>query len=352
MKARMEQAGRVTLRRLAEAAGTSAMTVSRALNNRGRIAGSTRARILKLAERLGYRPDPEVAKLMHYLREGRPRSFHGVLCGLSTHAPGHHSPYFDALVAGARRQAGALGYGFELMPVPARPASSSSLGRILGSRGIEGLLLLPQPSPTDFSKRLPWESFSAVSVSASVEGPCVHQVLPDQFANTLQLCRRLAALSCKRIGIIITEDQDLRVGHRFTAAVLWHGRQEQGTRLAPLLVKDPTAPGLVAWYRKERPDAIIAINEATADHYARTLASAGAGPLRFASTSGPLGETTSFCGIDERPAEIGAAAVDLLARLVERRQRGLPEHPTTTLLPGRWLAGGAGLSASRLAPAV
>ena len=49
------------------------MTVSRALGGRGRIAEETRAEIRAIAERLGYRPDPEVAKLMHHLRVGKRR---------------------------------------------------------------------------------------------------------------------------------------------------------------------------------------------------------------------------------------------------------------------------------------
>jgi len=51
----------VTLKQIAEALGVSAMTVSRALNNRSNVEESTRERILEKAEEMGYTPN-HVAK--------------------------------------------------------------------------------------------------------------------------------------------------------------------------------------------------------------------------------------------------------------------------------------------------
>src|SRR5437763_1467974 len=60
-----------TLRDIAAKAGVSVMTVSRALRNHPHLASETRARILQLAERLGYRPNPMVSALMRYRGAGR-----------------------------------------------------------------------------------------------------------------------------------------------------------------------------------------------------------------------------------------------------------------------------------------
>lgn len=48
---------RITIKQVAEAAGVSAQTVSRVLNNRPDVAPSTRQRILKIIEELGYQPN-------------------------------------------------------------------------------------------------------------------------------------------------------------------------------------------------------------------------------------------------------------------------------------------------------
>lgn len=63
-----------TLRDIAKRAGVSAMTVSRALGRRAGIASATRDRIVKIAVKLGDRPDPEIAKLVHHVRSRTARS--------------------------------------------------------------------------------------------------------------------------------------------------------------------------------------------------------------------------------------------------------------------------------------
>lgn len=49
--------GKATIKMIAEKAGVSIGTVDRALNNRGRISADTKAKILQLADSLGYRPN-------------------------------------------------------------------------------------------------------------------------------------------------------------------------------------------------------------------------------------------------------------------------------------------------------
>ena len=46
-----------TIKEIAKIANVSAMTVSRALNNRHSVRGATREKILKIANRLGYMPN-------------------------------------------------------------------------------------------------------------------------------------------------------------------------------------------------------------------------------------------------------------------------------------------------------
>lgn len=65
------QSKRVCIRDVAEVCGVSAMTVSNALRGAHRVALPTRRRIVAAAERLGYRPDPELSRTMSKLRGER-----------------------------------------------------------------------------------------------------------------------------------------------------------------------------------------------------------------------------------------------------------------------------------------
>lgn len=329
----------VTVRQIARLAGVSQMTVSRALGDRPRIAEATKKRILKIARSLAYQPDPEIAKLMHYLRRGvRPR-FKSVLCGLTNWPEGPKPAYFQALLEGAERQAASRGYGFSLLPLSQEPRDGRRVQRQLRSRGVEGILLLPQRAPVDLSPLLDWQDFSVVAASVSVLGPDVNRVAPHHFANTLRLCRELAALGHRRIGLVIDDRHDLRVNRGLSAAVLSHASHENVEQVQPLMFQDDMSPVIRAWFRRERPDAIIATSESLVRECARLLRLPLPGRVAFASANlDPVArERRIIAGIDERPAEIGAAGIDMLASLVERRVRGLPNAPASMLLAGTWL---------------
>ena len=62
---------RVGLRDIASAAGVCLMTVSLSLRGSPKISAATRDRIQHLADEMGYRPDPEISRLMRHLRSSR-----------------------------------------------------------------------------------------------------------------------------------------------------------------------------------------------------------------------------------------------------------------------------------------
>ncbi len=331
----------MTVRQIARLADVSLMTVSRALRNQPRVAEATRRKILKIAQRLGYRPDPEIAKLMHHLRRKVRPQFQSVICGLTNWPTAVKPAYFQALLAGAERQARERGYGFHVMPVREAVRSGEQLRRVLRSQGVQGVVLLPQSPPRDLGALLEWSEFSVAAASLSVLGPEVNRVAPHHFSNTVRLCRELAALGYRRIGLVIDAEQDARANRGFSAALLSFGRYETEEAVTPLVWAGELAEALVPWYRRERPDALVATSEALVRECARWLKLKIPGPVGFASTNVASAKAGlgGIAGIDELPDEIGAITVDLLASMIERRVRGLPVAPASTLLAGRWRAG-------------
>ena len=67
---------RVTLRDLAKKLGVSHTTVSLALREHHSITPARRQEVKRLAEKLGYRPDPFLSALSAYRLQNRPASFH------------------------------------------------------------------------------------------------------------------------------------------------------------------------------------------------------------------------------------------------------------------------------------
>lgn len=333
-----------TLRLVSALAGVSAMTASRALGSQGRIAEDTRQRILAIAAKIGYRPDPELRKLMQHLRKRRRTTFQSVICAVTTRSTASKEPYCEAVAAGAKRQAEQRGYGFMLLRLAPDPAAWSGVQRILLSRGVQAVLLLPQLQPVDLTRLLDWSKFSAVAATSSIVAPSLHRVVPHHFANALLLCRELSALGHRRIGLVIGREHDLRVNHLFTAAVTWHGLNEAREFVPPLVYADSVGSEIRPWFSRTRPDVIVATEDAVALACAQALRLKAPRSVAFACTSIARlgkGEGSPIPGIDELPDQIGAAAVDLLTNMVEKRVQGVPAATTVTLISGRWCHSGA-----------
>jgi DNA-binding LacI/PurR family transcriptional regulator len=62
---------RPTLADIAAQLGISKMSVSRALRGERQVSEELRARVQQMADSVGYRPDPEIAKLMTHMRRSK-----------------------------------------------------------------------------------------------------------------------------------------------------------------------------------------------------------------------------------------------------------------------------------------
>ena len=328
---------RPSMRDIAALAGVSAMTVSKALRNSSKVSSRTRTRIVRIAAALGYRPDPEVSKLMTHLRRRAKPGFQGLICALTDRPATMDHPYIDALVEGARARALERGFAFDVQHFEAGADERRGLRRILKARGVQGIMILPLREPQNISNLLDWRDYSVVAATSSVTAPLVHRVMPHQYANMLKVCEKLAERGCRRIGLAIDPVQDLRVNQAFSAAVVWHNFQARGVVIPPLILTGNRASLLRAWFAREKPDALIASDHFISHELATILGLKVGGPVQLACTSTP--GASGAAGMDELPSEIGAMAADRLVTLIQNFERGLPLHATFTLLEGHWSEG-------------
>ena len=342
----MPDPARPTLRSLAAEAGVSPMTVSLALRGSREVSAATRRRIARLAAARGYRPDPQVAKLMHHLRTRRPARFQASICALADQWPAenlHADNYLARLLAGLRGRATALGYGFTQLNLDDYPRPDQ-LRRVLTSRGIEGVLLLPLREPRDLAKRLDWAAFSVVSVTSSVTAPRFHTVTPRHLDNMLLACDELARAGFRRIGLAMSREWDRRVERRWSAGIAWQN-QFGGTEPVTPLIDDRTGPNLdpavlAAWLARERPDAVV-FETLDAAVLRRALArNPGLVAPKIVTMNWPMPGVDA--GVDQGVEQIGAVAADWLAALVTRGEKGVPERPATVTIAGEWRRGTLG----------
>jgi LacI family transcriptional regulator len=336
------KSNRPTLRTLAAEAGVSAMTFSLALRNRPEISVATRRRLQRLARLRGYQPDPTIAKLMQHLRTSSPARGQANICGLvaADPAPAEERHVFaERVKAGLRKRAESLGFAFSTIAIPA-DATGGSLQRMLRSRGVEGVVLLPMPRQLDLGSLLDWEHYSIVSVTSSVTSPRVHSVTPNHYDNILRACRELTSDGYRRIGLAISRDWDERVRHRWTGGVAWQNAFGGTEPVPPFLGAgvgpkhaDPKFPTRRA---PHRPDVIL-VEEIDGELLRKSLGTLGPRhrpPVVTLDWPSPR----AAAGIDQRPEEIGLVAIEILAGMISRGERGIPGRPQSIMVDGEWIS--------------
>ena len=315
------------------------MTVSLALRDHPSISLATRTRLKKLAAAHGYRPDPAIAKLMHHLRTRRAQRVQSTLCGLCLKSvvPKASHDYPTEVAEGARSRADALGFRFDTIVINEDGLTPRRLQRILVSRGVDGVVLLPMSAPVQLAGLFDWSLFAAVAATSSVLTPRLNTAIPDQFGNMLMLCRELAARGLKRIGLVTLAEQDVRVDHRVMAVFAWHSRFGGGEAIPPFVMprREPDKATLTDWVKAQAPEAIISDSEVDLDRISALLTPKERRRIVWASTS-VLPSVARYVGINEKASEVGAAAVESVAAMIQRGERGLPATPRTTLIAGEY----------------
>lgn len=325
----------------------SQASVSLALANSPRISASLRARVAAEAARIGYRPNPLVTALMatrKHRHRGRRASvsiavlaFAEQLADAKEGTPG----YFPRLVAGIDARAGELGVQHEYFVVddPAYPLTA--LPRILHARGVNGLLFFPDPPSHSLEPpSISYDRFSCVKIGlALAQRPTVHTVSSDYGASIPLMLQRLAERGYARIGLALSRTLDWGNGNAASGQFLvWQQQQPARARVPLVAARDivPTAGEIVAWYERHRPDAVIAYRPETR---AWLRAAGYQAPRDYGHVQLSWHQDPTSAGFDQMTDQVGATAVDKLLRLIQVNDRGIPRHPSVTLVRGEWVDG-------------
>jgi len=344
----MKTSSRTTLREIAETTGVTRMAVSLALRGKAGVSETTRAKVLAAAKRLGYEPDPEVAKLLSHIRMKAPAATKACLALLTsgpTREAWKRSVTERKYVEGARARAEEYGYRIDEFWMNEPGMTMARLGNIIWSRGIEGVIIAPlQDRLSDQGPRavsLDFNLFSSVEISETVERPDLDRSIHDQYTSMLKVLHELAALNYRRPGLVLEDALDLRVNGKWTAAYLYY-RHRQGPRSLPppLILSSPGQRAFDHWFDCHRPDAIISVDRFGLGFLEKRK-------LRIPRDVGYVsmdldGDSANYpgmSGIDQNSHSVGAAAVDLLVASIQRGQRGLPKQPRRTEIEGTWIRG-------------
>ncbi len=341
-----------TFRDIAAKAGYSVASVSLALRDDPRITEPVKERIRKVAEEMGYRPNPLLSAYQASVRSQKTTRFQAVL-GWINDWPDENAwqrSYMKPLIDGARERGSALGYKIDEIWMPTHEDADMASNfmrweRILSARGIHGVILPYLYSHYHYV--LPWKNFSVVCIGkhhSLIEESTTHipenfehhLVSPDYAFNIRLAVTKLRDAGCRRIGLVIGPFVDAETDHSYSAHYSWFWLKWPTKERIPILFSDEKDV-VKTWAKKHRPDAVICA------HSEIPVALAEAGfkipeqtrvvHLNF----GP--DVPEMSGVDPRRTLISAASVDILTAHLQRNERGVPPYAKEVLIEGTWVEG-------------
>ncbi|WP_052362578.1 LacI family DNA-binding transcriptional regulator [Geminisphaera colitermitum] len=345
-------------RAIAAELGVNQATVSLALRGHPSIPEETRRRVEETARRLGYQKNAYVASLMARIRSGRPVAAKGCIAILmDAESPGKSlavtSEIYRRQHAGMLARAAELGFSTECFYLRAAGMSARKIDRILEARGITGVVLAAPKSPSDalgrgsFEEwmRLSWERY-ALSTVAWTWRWCAdtHRVATDYRDQIDVVFEALLRRGYRRIGVVLPE---LALNGR-SRVFYWQYLLREGLletkrgwekQRVPVFLGRPGETALTefaAWFRRVRPDAIVCQTGMELE-WLEALGCRVPEEVGLVCVNRPI--DSMFSGLEENFEEIGAMAVELVANQIIHNEHGLPQHPRTILIKGRWVEG-------------
>ncbi|GAB2931881.1 LacI family DNA-binding transcriptional regulator [Nonomuraea fastidiosa] len=183
---------RPTIKDVAEAAGVSRSTVSRALTGRGYAASDVRERVLRAAEELGYVPDV----MARTLKQQVSRSVGVLVSDL-------RNPFYAELAAGASAAARERGYTMVLADTSLSGETETEAAEALVALRVAGVIVTPNSSAV--STYLSSHGIPVVEVDRQFAAGSTDGVVVGNRVGARTATAHLVGLGHRRIALFIDE---------------------------------------------------------------------------------------------------------------------------------------------------
>lgn len=215
-----------TLRDVALRAGVHPATASRALNpsTRSLVNEATASRVSRVAEQLGYRPNP-IARSLKTARSGT--------VGLVI--PDLTNPLFPPIVRGIEDVLGPAGYNAWVVNTDNDPEREQSQIDTLRSRHVEGLIVATARLQHPLLERLHAEQVRMVLINRRLASGDVPSVTPDDARGITTAVEHLVSLGHRRIAHLAgprNTSTGLVRQRSFTQAMRDHGLEDSAELIA------------------------------------------------------------------------------------------------------------------------
>jgi len=347
-----------TTREIAKESGLSHATVALALKDSPRISPTTREKVKRVAEEMGWRPNLLVSAYQNFVASGRVKDFEQTLAWLNV-SKTPNSWVSNKTLEAIKDKATKRGWKIETFSLRNFGMTKEEKGEpyalkvlsVLKARGIK-CIILPHRSRLRFSK-IPniAKDFIIVSMfderyaenAGQTQKPkqIAHYVNPDSFSNVQMLCNKLWEIGYNRIALCLKgwdnwTTHGTVVGGYFAAScpverfpVYILGDEAEKLKAPPA--------NFINWVEHVKPDAIICGNNILKG-WLEILGMKIPQDIGIAHFQlGPAEE--GWSGIDIHVDRLGAIAFDILSHHYLNNQFGEPTVAKNLHTYGFWVDG-------------
>lgn len=325
---------KLSLREIAKRAGVSAATVSRVIHSDPRISEATQQRVRHHLQAQGYELDPIVSTGMSRIRR---KEFHRETIVVCSDKPREATPWLHTMFKALDDYGAQLGYRIEYTHFNSTTQRElNRLVRIWRARGFRAVLL--GPFNRNY-KNLPfqWDGMAWVCLGRALESPVLHLISRDYALDIQKAVAWLEAKGCRRLGFLYASSESHTFYSAFYQAGLFYTYGNEAHHSGRCVSWIPRRlRALKDWFSNYQPDGLI-LSGPLPNSMANALPLAMELPKVFLSpspTSPSEAQNTPYlCAHYEA---VGQTSVNMIHRLLQTQQFGLPKFRQTVLLESVW----------------
>jgi len=334
-----------SLKQVAAAAGVSTMTVSRVMRNSPLVGEKTRARVLAVAKKMDYQPNPIASRLMAVVRKGKGRKNTTAIALVRDRrgrpsADGDIHRYVNQ--EDVRHRAEMHGYAVDEFLLGEGGLTVTRLQSILTARSIEGVLfsletLRNEVEGFDFSR------YASATFGYGLQAPALHRASTNMMQGLCSAFLRLEKLGYERIGLAITPWVNDRSDQTYSGAMLnYQANHPRRQQVPPLIFRSnnlvENKRAFCHWARLHRPDVVISFDKQVPDWIRKTLGRRIPEDVGFVVHDWTE-RAAGYSGICHNRNHVVMAAVDMVTTQLHHSEIGIPEVPHQVLIPPTWVEG-------------
>ncbi len=243
---------KTTIYDVAEKAGVSISTVSRVINNTGRISEKTKKKVLKVMEELQYQPSVVAS----------------ALTGKRTHTigliiPDVSNPFFAEIARRVEDRGRELGFNLIMCNTDNNPETEEMYLSLIKQKSVDGIIIGTTSKNYHAVNHLLEEHFPVALIAQDIPELTIDVVTVDDFLGGYKAISHLVSLGHKNIGIVLGKLTRTSEKYRFQAyrqVLEEHGLgfDERLVKYTDYSMEDAKRAALELLKSPQRPTAIFA----------------------------------------------------------------------------------------------